>query len=416
MKLVKLNSTQFDKYVSTHKYRNYYQTSMYANLMIKFGYRSQFLGITNDQNKLIGATLILYKEIFMKNKIAYAPRGILFNYENQTDLENLTEKIKKVLGKQGFMLLRIDPSVPLTIRDQNGNIMNINSKGNIIIENLIKAGFKYKGKNLYFETEKPRWEGLVILQKTTSELFENLDTKTRNRIRRANNIGIEVIKDENNNIEKLYEFVKDKEKKPLSYYKAICEAYKENVDIYYAKVQTRTFLINSKKNYTEELEYNEMLSKRIESMNLSNEDRLDCLNNKMESDKLIAAYKNSLETATNLLRNNPDGIIISGVLVIKYDNAAYIVVEGQDERYLFLNPLYLIKWQLIADYNNQGLKYLNLNKISGNFENTNKYGDLNESKLGFNTTVTEYIGEFDLILNNITYNLYKKMNKEKSKE
>ena len=82
MKLVKLNSTQFDKYVSTHRYRNYYQTSMYANVMIKFGYKTQFIGITNDQNKLIGATLIIYKDMFMGNKIAYAPRGILFNYEN----------------------------------------------------------------------------------------------------------------------------------------------------------------------------------------------------------------------------------------------------------------------------------------------------------------------------------------------
>ena len=43
----------------------------------------------------------------------------------------------------------------------------------------------------------------------------------------------------------------------------------------------------------------------------------------------------------------------------------------------------------------------------------NKYQKLNESKLGFNTTIAEYIGEFDIILNNFSYNLYKKMNKEK---
>ena len=33
-------------------------------------------------------------------------------------------------------------------------------------------------------------------------------------------------------------------------------------------------------------------------------------------------------------------------------------------------------------------------------------------KLGFNTTITEYIGQFDIILNNFTYNLYKKFNKK----
>ena len=83
MKIVKLNSAQFDKFATSHKYRNYFQSSMYGNVMSKFGYRSQYLGIVNEYNKLIGATLIIYKEVFMKNKIAYAPRGILFNYENK---------------------------------------------------------------------------------------------------------------------------------------------------------------------------------------------------------------------------------------------------------------------------------------------------------------------------------------------
>ena len=63
MKIVKLNSSQFDKFASMHRYRNYYQTSMYANVMNKFGYHTQFLGVVNDENKLIGATLLLYKEV-----------------------------------------------------------------------------------------------------------------------------------------------------------------------------------------------------------------------------------------------------------------------------------------------------------------------------------------------------------------
>ena len=132
----------------------------------------------------------------------------------------------------------------------------------------------------------------------------------------------------------------------------------------------------------------------------------------MESDKLIATYKNSLLKATELLKNNPDGIIVAGAMIIKYDNAAYLFTEGIDEEYSYLNASYLIKWQLINDYNSQGLKYLNLNGIAGEFENENSYNGLNESKLGFNTTITEYIGEFDIILNTFKYNLYKKMNKK----
>ena len=116
MKIVTLNSEQFDNYANQHRYRNYFQTSSYANIMANFGYGTHFLGIVNNQNKLIGATLLIYKTYFMGKKIAYAPRGILYNYDNAESVIEMAQLIKKILSKQGFMLLRIDPYIPLTIR------------------------------------------------------------------------------------------------------------------------------------------------------------------------------------------------------------------------------------------------------------------------------------------------------------
>ena len=413
MKIVKLNSSQFDKFAMTHRYRNYYQSSMYANVMIKFGYKAQFLGIVNDQNKLIGASLLLYKEVFMGNKVAYAPRGILFNYEDVETIEELVNQLKKTLGKQGFMLLRMDPYVPITIRDAEGNIMNFNNKANAITDNLKNAGFEYKGKTNYFETEKPRWEALVLLQRDIREIFAKLDKHTRNKVRRAMSSGIEVIKSPNQNINKLYSFVGKKERKPISYFKALCDKYDDSVEIYYAKINTETFLINSRRSLEKEEEYNDSLAAVVQNPNIDERERESYLNKKMESDKLITSYKNSLLKATDLLKSNPDGIIIAGAMVIRYDNAAFLITEGADDEYSYLNPNYLIKWQLVTDYNNEGLKYINLGGIAGDFDNPNEYSGLNESKLGFNATVTEYLGEFDIILNNFSYNLYKKMNKNK---
>ena len=65
MKIVTLSPEQFDKFAQNHRYRNYYQSSAYGNVMVKFGYNIHYLGIVSDQNKLIGATLIIYKEIFI---------------------------------------------------------------------------------------------------------------------------------------------------------------------------------------------------------------------------------------------------------------------------------------------------------------------------------------------------------------
>ena len=386
---------------------------MYGNVIVKFGYHAQYLGIVNDENKLIGATLIIYKEVFMGNKMAYAPRGILFNYEDAASVKEMASKLKKTLGKQGFMLLRIDPYIPLTIRDSDGNIMNFNNQGNAIVDNLIKAGFSYRGKTLFFETEKPRWEALVILQRDIREIFAKLDKRTRNKIRRATNSGLIVEKDQNKDVNALYNFVGHKDHKPISYYKEICNKFESNVEIYYAKLDTESFLINSRRNYEKELDYNATLSEKIQNMSIDDRDRENYLNKKMESDKLITAYKSNLLSATDLLRSNPSGLVVAGAMVIKYDNAAFLITEGTDDQYGSLNAISLIKWQLINDYNSQGLKYINLNGIVGDFENKNEYSGLNESKLGFNSTITEYIGEFDIVLNNFSYNLYKKTNKNK---
>lgn len=163
----------------------------------------------------------------------------------------------------------------------------------------------------------------------------------------------------------------------------------------------------------QETQNNEQLAEQIQSYSPNDKERENLLNKKMESDKLITSYKNNLILATDLLKRFPKGMIIGGCITLIYDNAAFLYVEGFNEKYSHLNSNYLIKWQMIQDYNEQGFKYLNLNAVVGEFNKENKYSGLNEMKLGYHTVVTEYIGEFDLVLNNFTYNLYKNFNKNK---
>ena len=413
MKIVTLSAEQFDKFAQNHRYRNYYQSSAYGNVMVKFGYNVHYLGIVSDENKLIGATLIIYKEIFMSNKIAYAPRGILFNYENAEQVEEMTKKLKQLLGKQGFMLLRIDPYIPETIRDSSGNTINFNNQASSIIDNLTNAGFSYKGKTKFFETEKPRWEALVLLNRDDREIFSKFDKRTRNKIRKATSHGIQVYRDSEQDINALYQFVKKKTPNPLSFYKEMCKKFNNDVEIYYAVLNTETFTINSRRVLEQEQERNDQLNTIIQDMTLDAKERNNYLNQKMESDKLLNTYKNNIVLDKDLLKAHPEGLKVAAAMVITYDNAAFVFIDGINEQYNSLNANYLLKWYMIQDYNNRGFKYLNLNAIVGEFEENNQYSGLNEMKLGFNTTVTEYLGEFDIILNNFSYNLYKNFHKKK---
>ncbi len=412
MRIVTITPEQFDRYASRHRYRNYYQSSAYGKTMRKFGFNIHFLGITDDSNTLIGASLIIYREVFMGHKIAYAPRGMLFNYDNPNQLQELAEKLKKVLGKQGFMLLKIDPYIPASIRDHEGNIMNFNNQINLIMANLQKSGFKHQGRTLFFEGEKPRWEALVMLNKDIREIFNSFDKRTRHKIRKAANSGVQCYKDPSKNINTLYNFIKRKSPKPIEFYRELISNFGDNCDVYYAKINTEIYVVNSRREYEREMDKNNLIAEKIQHPDISQQAKNALLNKKMESDKLLNTYKNSMVQATELLKQYPNGVIVAGAIVLKYDNSAFLYMDGFDTKFSNLNPGYLLKWRMIDDYNKQQLKYLNLNAIVGEFERKNKFSGLNEMKLGFNSIITEYIGEFDIILNNFTYNLYRNFGKK----
>ena len=74
------------------------------------------------------------------------------------------------------------------------------------------------------------------------------------------------------------------------------------------------------------------------------------LNKKMTSDSNLLEYKNNMILSTKLLKDYPNGLPIGGAIVIKYDNAAYIFIDGIDEKYSNLNTSYLLKWQIVKQF------------------------------------------------------------------
>lgn len=412
MQIITLEPNQFDAFSKNHKYRNYYQTSFYGKTMAENGFKTHYLGIKDDAGNLIGASLIIYKDVFMGQKIAYAPRGILFEYTQEEEVKELSQKLKQVLGKQGFLILRINPYIPATIKNVKGTTLTINNEVNTIMQNLKQADFKYKGQNKYFENELPRFEAIYLLNEDKETLWKNLTKRTRHKINRALGFGITVFNDKEKNTKVLYDFCKNKTDLSPKYINDLVKNFPDS-NIYYALLNTDSFVIEAKKRYENELEKNNILAKKIQDQRTKNSNvRKKHLNSKMESDKLINIYKNDLILATELLKKYPKGFVIGAALTIEYNNASYLIIDGFDEKYKRLNCNYLLKWYIINECKKKGLKYLNLNAIVGEFKKKNPYQQLNEMKLGFNPIPTEYIGEFELVLNNFTYTIYKGFNKD----
>lgn len=408
MKITTLTEKQFDDFAFSHPYRSYYQTSKYGQVMKKNGFGTHYLGFENKAGQIIGASLILYRDLFAGFKYAYAPRGFLLDYNNSDTIISITKQIQRLLFKQKYVFIKIDPLILVSKRNELGHTTNVNENTNNILNSLVKARYRHNGFNKYFENTKPRWQAILTMTPNSRNIFDNVDEETKTKIEIAWQLGLDVIeattKDE---IELFYNLVKHNDGKSLQYYLDFKNVYQDEFQIYILKADFSKIVVKMRTLYEKEEEYNSILTNKVHEMSAKNEDVNDLISEKMISDQSINDYKNSMVEATSLLKKYEDGFIVGGIAIIRFDGEIYTLIEGHDKTTKQYYSDYFLKWFVINRFAKEGYVKYNLNAITGDFTPENKYKELNDTKLSFNAEAVEYIGEFNYIINPLLYFIYK---------
>lgn len=403
MYIKELSNEEFKNFTNNYNLKSIYQTIEYGFVMNSQKFDSLFLGLIDNSNNIIAATLILV-ETKLKFKYAYAPRGFLLDYNNSKLLEEFTTEIKKYLNKKNIIAIKINPIIIKNSHDYKENQAVINKNFTSIFDNLIKLGYYHLGFNNSFEGLKPRFEAVIDLDLPYYLLFKNIKKEFKTKIRSAENSGIMVHKGTNDNLNLLYLQTKNKYPRDLNYFSDCFNFFKkdDNIEFYYTKLDTHKHLnIISKKFSIQENLCNDLNDKLIRS------DNKNILSQKMESDLLLNKYKNKLIKATKYLKDFPEGIVTSSVLIIKNNEEIYMFMDGYDAKYKQFNSKHLLIWKLMEKYSNDGYKKFNLGGISNPSIEDKKYAGLNEFKLGFNSKSIEYIGDFELVTNSTLYFMFK---------
>lgn len=411
MKIVALTKEEFDAFAYKHKYSTYYQTSSYAETSRYEGLNTFYIGFV-ENDSLVGVTLFLHKKLNFYYKYAYAPRGFLIDYTNPKLVKNITMGLIDLLKKQHYAFIKIDPPVICSEKDRHGNIIYFSNTVNDILKTLKQNNYVHLGFNKYFENYKPRLVTFVNLQEDIKKLYAKIDKEAKAIIDNSVDSGVEIVLDPNGNIDELYKFTSLKNKsRKKRYYQGLYNNFSKNnaMDIFFINVNTDKYINNMKKMYDKEAIKNEELASLVQDISIKGNEKQEIINQKMESDKSLNFYKNELVYATNLSKKNPDFITIGAAFTIKHNNGVELIIDSYYEEYLKFNPRYVLIWELIKKYKSEGFMYINLNAVVGDFnkEDLGKYNTLNNIKLSFNSTVMEYIGEFDLVINERAYNKYK---------
>ena len=387
-----MSLAEFKEFANTHFIGNFHESINYALIKAEEGFEYEFIAYGADD--IVGAALILYKKIGSVY-FGYSPRGFLIDYSNNYLLEDFTNKIKEYYKNRNFAFIKINPEI--AIAKLNKDTMNFEYNENYkIIDMLTKNGYKKLKNNMNFEALLPRVNAIIKLDGYD---YNNLSKNTRNKVKKGIRKGLILEKANPDKLNIFYKFIKNKINRDEYYYNDFYNVFSKtlDVDLMLVKVDYKAFLINAQEAYNEELRRNASFNNKLITNNNAN-----AINAKMNSDKALLSYKNDIAEASKNLNTGLE-TYVAGALVIKHQNRVIIQISGFNKAMSRFSPNYFLYYALIKYYQ-QEYKYLDLNGITADLSKENHYYGLNRFKMGFNPDVYEYIGEFDLVINDKEYN------------
>ena len=393
MQIKELNVMEFDNFVLNHPLGSYYQTSNYALVMAEYKFDYDLIGYVDNNNNIKAAALILHKKIGLFNKYGYSPKGFLIDYNNKSLVKKFTEDLVKYYSKKGLSFIKINPEI--VIGEVINDLIEYNSNAKIK-DYLETLGYKSLKRTLNFETIVPRFNAILPLR--DYNLF-GINKQTRNKIKKSMRKGLEFEFGNRDSITKIFEFVGKKHNHDILYYKDFYNVFSKNdlIDVILVKINVDKFLIESKRLFESELEVNTRLSDQIL---IDNSDKN--IKTKMQSDVKLWAYKEDMTTATKFAGKYDKEIYIAGAIIIKFKDRIHIIASGFDKEFDKFVPNYFLHHNIFEYYKGK-YNFVDLNGITGDFSRENPYHGLNRFKEGFKPFEYEFIGEFDLVINQLSY-------------
>lgn len=412
MEFRKLTEKEFDNFASKHENASFNQNSYWGKLKKSNNWEYTFLGLL-DNKKIVAATLLLSKMTPVKKKMFYAPRGFLIDYKNYDLLKEFTKNIKKYAKENNGIFVKIDPYINYQERDIDGNIVEGNDNKDAY-KNLINLGYKHFGFNIMQETLQPRWIFVTDTKgKTVDEVMKNMDSKTRQIIRKNERMCIktrEISYDELDKFKDIMKHTGDRRKfidRPLSYYQNMYKTLHAPgiLKIMVAELHAKE-LVNTYKKELKDLktELETRKNKHDNGINKMNEKKY--LSKQKETENNIERITKKLEEAKKLQKDNGDVILLGGILFLIYGKEVVSLVGGSYEKFMEYQSAYTVHWAGCKYAIENGYDRYNFYGITGDFNPKNPLYGLYLFKRGYGGKVVELIGEFDLVISKFWYFVY----------
>lgn len=412
LKLVNIEKEKFDNFIFNHIHKSHFlQSQAWGEFSkIKKNLTPYYLGLVNEQDEIVAATLLLEKKLPLNLCYFYAPRGFVIDYKKKEILKIMTEKITEFAKKKKAIFIKIDPDIIKT----STNYLNETTEhddAKIIFDNLKSIGWKHQGFTKNFETMQPRYTFRIDLTQSLEEIEEHFSKTTKQRIAKSLKLDTEVIIGNKNDIKEFYHLMtltenrKDFISYNEDYYETLYEIFNGNKNGQATLFLGKVHLIKTINALEKNLKTinNQISILPIDNLSKSAKAKLTELTKQKENIvQEIAKYKEYKKEYGN-------DITLSAHMIIEYGDKAWVLYAGNhnilSETYVNYNTYY----EHIKYCKEKGIKIYDQFGTIGDLSKENPRLGLHEFKKKFGGDYIEFLGEWDYITNRIMYIVFTKL-------
>ena len=406
MKFVEnIEKDKYEEFVKNHKNSHFMHSINFGEIRKQKNFIPEYVGI-EDNNQLLCTALLLKKQLIGKYCYYYVPRGYTIDYNNRELLKLFTTELEKYAKKNHALFIKIDPDIKRHNLDEDGNILEGDNNYSLI-DYLKELKYKHLGYNKEFENEQPRFTFRLNIDRPEEEVYANFHATTRKILNKGNKYNINLYKGNINDIEDFYTTMIETAKREgilqanIEYYKNFYSIFnKDNQsDLYISKIDIKDLKNTYLNNINE-------IKEKIEE--LRKKDNSKSINKKKEYETQLNHIEKDYEEIKKL---KDEKIVLSSIITVKYKDTVWTVHGGNNSILMNLNANYLVYYQIIKDAIQDGYKTVDFFGTCGiaNPPKDNPIYGIHSFKKRLGGEYTEFIGEFDLIINKPMYFLFTKL-------
>lgn len=387
--LTGIDQDRYDQFVSTHPNSNLLQSYNWAK--IKSNWDHIHTGVEDENGNLVGAALVLIKNLPGGFTFLYIPRGPILDYRNEELLNFYLNALREEAKKHKGLFIKFDPAIHVADYPTSEPTKEKYPETEEILESIKKAGGIHQGFTIMIEEAiQPRFQS-VVYKDTFDEA--KLPKHTRQSIKTAKKRNIKVksghkeLLDDFAYLSSLTEERKGIALRDKGYFEHLLDTYGEDAVLFVAYCNVSELYKEAKQRY-------DNLTETIANTSPTAEKKLNTRKQQQ------AGAKREMELFESMLKDGigEGEVPCAGGLAVKYGNTCEMLYAGMDIRFRKFMPQYeeyltSFKWAFDHD-----CEICNMGGVEGTLDD-----GLTEFKGNFGGIINEFIGEFDIPVNKLLY-------------